>query len=284
MDLRSLLGKVEESYKVRAVNLYSYLNLKSIRINSIVDGKDVEKRNAVENAIIIMNQLFRNSLKLVDTRLDKLEDAYNSLNYKFDCVNARLLYRGLVGVGDGFGRLAFEVGLSWDSILQLPFFPGSSVKGAVRAIARAVNDGEVDIGIDVKDEDWLERIFGSSEGVGAGMGTVVFHDAYPIEANEKGLILEPDVMTPIYKDSIEEHKAKPTPIIFLAIARGVKFCFPLASKYEGDLEIAKRCLVKALEYGIGAKTLVGYSVLLFSNLYVIIPSYEYKLSTLSASP
>jgi len=255
--LDKLLNKAGKNQRI---NLYSYLNLGSIEINT-TDNREITKKMMLENAIAIMRtiQASANPFKAVKQRHERLKKAYESMGYDLKIVKAKLLYRGLVGTSEGFGRLAFEVGLSWDSILQLPFFPGSSIKGAVRTIADAVAKGEEDIGIKV-DVDDIKRIFGYSEERRASMGSVTFHDAYPVKPNDKELILEPDVMTPIYKDNIEEHKASPTPIPFLTIARGVEFCFPLASKNQKDLDIAKKCLKKALEYGIGAKTFVGYSI------------------------
>lgn len=256
--LNKLINKAEARQNV---NLYSYLNLGSIKINTVdEEGRARVKRNTLEKAISIMQVIQKDSLEVVRRRYKTLEKVYESLGYGFKKMEARLLYRGLVGVGEGFGRLAFEVGLSWDPILQLPLFPGSSIKGATRVIAEAVVRGEEDIGGIRMERNDVERIFGYSERGRAAMGTVIFHDAYPIEPGYNGLILEPDVITPIYKDQIEEHKASPTPIPFLAIARAVKFLFFLASKHKDDLSKASECLKRALEYGVGAKTLIGYSL------------------------
>ncbi|RLI85592.1 MAG: type III-B CRISPR module RAMP protein Cmr6 [Archaeoglobales archaeon] len=255
--LDKLLSKTEE---YRRINLHSYLNLESININTAKNRGSVE-RKVLKNAITIARviQVSENLLEAVKQKYDKLKEAYESMEYSFKNVEAELLYRGLIGVNEGFGKLAFDFGLCWDSILQLPFFPGSSIKGATRVVANAVVEGNEDIGVRIRKDD-VERIFGYSEEGRASMGSVIFHDAYPIKSSDKGLILEPDVITPIYKDRGEEHLASPNPILFLTIARGVKFNFLLASKSDADLNIAEKCLRRALEYGIGAKTLVGYSI------------------------
>lgn len=260
ITLQDLLEKVEVYFKKEIINLYSYLSLESIKVNT-VENREELKRKMLEKVIAIMCviQMNEDPLEIVNERYRRLKEAYKSMGYSFKLVEAKLLHRGLVGTGEGFGRLAFEVGLSWDPTLQLPFFPGSSIKGATRVIAEAVASGEEDIEVEIEGKE-IRRIFGFSEKEGAGIGSIIFHDAYPVEPNEEGLILEPDVMTPIYKDHIEEHKASPIPIPFLAIAQGVKFYFLLASKDRGDLNKAIECLKRALEYGVGAKTLIGYSV------------------------
>lgn len=246
-----MLSIVEKRYrKERPVNLYSYLNLKSIEVNS--SSKDDVKREALEEAIKISRSVTAASraLEAVNARYRVMERAYESMGYRFKKIEARLAYRGLVGTGEGFGRLAFEVGLSWDPILQLPFFPGSSLKGAARRMADEVSTSKE-----------VEKVFGNPpEAKEARMGNIIFHDAYPVESNKEGLVLEPDVMAPIYKDDkMEEHTVSPTIIPFVSIARGVKFAFLLASSDEGDLEKAAKWLKTALEYGVGAKTLTGYS-------------------------
>ncbi|RLI19241.1 type III-B CRISPR module RAMP protein Cmr6 [Candidatus Bathyarchaeota archaeon] len=260
-SLQNLIRRVEIYSEEKTVNLQSYLNLGSIEINSIVEDRENVKRKILEKTLIIMRtiQMNENLPDVLKQRYIKLEKVYKTLDYKVRTIEAELLYRGLVGTNEGFGRLAFDFGLCWDSILQLPFFPSSSIKGATRVIADAVVEGNEDIGMRISKDD-VERIFGYSEEGRASMGTVIFHDAYPVKPSDKGLILEPEVITPIYKGSGEEHLASPNPISFLTIARGVKFNFLLASKSNTDLNIAEKCLKRALEYGIGAKTLIGYSI------------------------
>lgn len=258
-----MLEKAETCYKEKPINLHSYLTLKSVVINTVKENeRNKEKTNTLKNVIRIMQATkpTQHWLSEVNSRNDNLEQAYKTIHYEYEKIDAKLAYRGLVGTGESFGRLAFEVGLSWDPILQLPFFSGSCVKGAAKAIAEAVANGDEDINIKITKED-IERIFGYSERERAKMGSVAFHDAYPVKPNERSLILEPDVMTPIYKEQkIEEHLAKPTLIQFLVIAQDVRFRFLLVSKSVEDLHMAKACLKVALEYGIGAKTLVGYSI------------------------
>ena len=260
-SLQNLIRRIEIYSEEKTVNLQSYLNLSSIEINSIGEDRENVKRKILEKTLIIMRTILinENLPDVLKQRYIKLEKIYATLDYKARTIEAELLYRGLVGTNEGFGRLAFGFGLCWDSILQLPFFPGSSIKGATRVVANAVVEGNEDIGVRISRGD-VKRIFGYSEDRKASMGSVIFHDAYPVKPGHKGLILEPDVITPIYRDSGEEHKASPNPILFLTIARGVKFNFLLASKNNTDLNIAEKCLKRALEYGIGAKTLVGYSI------------------------
>lgn len=264
--VEELLRRSEELVERPRINLASYMVLCSTVINRMEEGREKAVRELAE---FVVGQLVRGGgqgqLEEVSRRYEEVERAYRELKFSYRRVNARLTYRGLVGLGESFGRLAFEVGLSWDPLLQLPYYPGSGVKGAARAIAK---QGGVE-GVELSEAD-LKRIFGYIKDQEAKIGTVIFHDAYPVETNREGLLLVPDVLTPIYKEELEaredplkglkEHLVKPTPITFLAIAEGVRFEFLIASRSEEDLKAAEACLKAALRFGIGAKTSVGYSM------------------------
>ena len=158
----------------------------------------------------------------------------------------------------GIGREhPVENGFTWHPLLGVPFLPGSSVKGMVRAWA------ENWLGAD---KELVSRIFGP-EGERKAAGTVVFFDALPV----KSVRLEADVMTPHYSGYYKKDGGppadwySPVPIPFLTVAEGQTFIFAMAPRRTGhiddieDMEKACEWLEQLLpSIGAGAKTAVGY--------------------------
>ena len=152
----------------------------------------------------------------------------------------------------GLGRShPIENGFAWHPTLGTPCLPGSSVKGLVRAWAKA----EAEPG---RDASARERSFGS---VG-NAGSVCFLDAVPVAP----VRLDADVMTPHYAGwSANDPPGdwmSPTPIPFLTVAAGTSFLFafvPGRVVPEEDLNAVEGWLGAALAWaGGGAKTAVGY--------------------------
>lgn len=153
----------------------------------------------------------------------------------------------------GLGREhPIENGFVWHPVLGVPYLPGSSVKGLVRAWATTWAEPKPDLAA-------CQRIFGAQNTV----GTVLFLDALPVAPTQ----LKADVMTPHYGDYYQGKSPpadwlSPTPIPFLTVAPGQLFQFalaPAAPDAGADCETAIQWLTKALEQlGAGAKTAVGY--------------------------
>lgn len=148
----------------------------------------------------------------------------------------------------GFGQPhPSEVGLRWDRNLGVPFLPGSSIKGTLKAWMR-VN----------RSEDEIKSLLGSSERVGA----VIFLDAYP----SKKPILEIDILNPHYSEYYRHPEKNPPadyynpkPVHFLTVAAGTEFVFRFICKESGSSEkITKYLLETANNLGFGAKTAIGY--------------------------
>ncbi len=154
----------------------------------------------------------------------------------------------------GLGRNhPVENGFAWHHTLGVPFLPGSSVKGLVRAWVRDwLNKGE---------SEEYRRIFGDQNELGAG--SVIFLDALPT----KPIQLKMDIMTPHYSDYYQGNELpgdwmSPIPIPFMVVAEGQTFQFGLIPRKDADTkdcEIAGKWLAEALlKLGAGAKTAVGY--------------------------
>ncbi len=141
-----------------------------------------------------------------------------------------------------------EVGFAWYHTLGVPYLPGTSLKGLVRAWAEAT--------------DWppksLEDVFGSREKV----GSVVFFDVLPVAVPQ--LVVE--VMTPHYggwgpEDPPGDWRS-PVPVYFLAVESGQRFVAAVAPRPGAgpvDMEAVWGCTLQALsDLGAGAKTTAGF--------------------------
>jgi len=160
----------------------------------------------------------------------------------------------------GLGRNhPVENGFAWHHTLGVPYLPGSSVKGMLRAWCR----------------DWLDEdrpdLFGDgptpTDPDAGRVGGVVFLDALPT----RPVKLRADVMTPHYQPyhtgrpetaPIPGDWFSPNPIPFLTVAPGQAFHFAVLARTgaaAGDLVWVRDRLIEALEWiGAGAKTATGY--------------------------
>jgi len=202
-----------------------------------------------------------NKVKPLLEEADKyLKTLFNELNNVFDAVftvNMTLTSRLAIYTKNPF--MPLEIAIAWDPVLNLPYTPSSSLKGAVRAWLEVNNVRRID-GVDIDD------IFGRAGEKEVHISLAIFTDAYPVSCVNK--LIEPDVISPHYKgEDIAEVDVNPVPLVFPTIAPGTTMRFLLALRYrlEGSqlldpqkaVSIAQH-VVKALESGIGAKTSVGY--------------------------
>lgn len=200
-----------------------------------------------------------------ECRLEFLEDICGKSNI----IKFKTSSRFIPGLG---GQHPTEVGLTWDRNLGVPYLPGSSVKGMVRAFAEHWVDWDKEKDKKLLPEDII-RIFGPSktkEYDNNSEGTVIFHDAYPTKIPK----LELDITNVHYKDYYEGKSPpadylSPTPIFFLTVDKDQEFLFALGKSSVGknehsdevdeDIETARDLLICALDYiGAGGKTAVGY--------------------------
>jgi CRISPR-associated protein Cmr6 len=240
---------VTDRWAVGTPNLFSLTNITSLKIRCLgkseaLVGKLIERLTQYSS---------RADFSLVNKHLNQIKQAYSSLKFPILDLEAKLTYKGLVGASSSFGQLAFDVGLSFDPLLNVPYIPGSSIKGAVKAasILKKV----------IPDDELLEELFGNDS-----VGRLDFSDAYPVEGGVKGYILIPDVLTPHYsergEDILGEDRVMPTPRPFLSIAPATRFRFLIADRAQkadqSFLETLPKAVAVAFSLGIGAKTALGY--------------------------
>ena len=153
----------------------------------------------------------------------------------------------------GLGRVhPVENGFLWHPTLGVPYLPGSSVKGLLRAWAALDPDSQPQSGT-------IERLLGDANKA----GRLCLLDAIPT----KSVKLEADIMTPHYANWSEDDPPgdwrSPTPIPFLTTAANTPFFFGVVPRGkhqdQDDLKVLMCWLGLALEHlGAGAKTAVGY--------------------------
>jgi CRISPR-associated protein Cmr6 len=206
-------------------------------------------------------RLLDSAANYLDGLYKELEKGVGSLYSAVFAIDMRLVSRLLVYTRNPF--LPLEVSLAWDPVLNLPYIPSSSIKGAVRSWI------ELYVGKSVEGVS-LEEVFGSEPGsVGGGRSSlVIFTDAYPVSCT--AYLIEPDVITPHYSVAelaFTEPEALPTPIVFPTIAPNTVLRFIVAFKRKGDngrslgtnvVTKLVELIMKALEDGLGAKTSIGY--------------------------
>jgi len=240
---------VTDRWALGTPNLFSLTTIASLKINSL--GKsEALVRKLIER---LTQYSSRADFRLVNEHLNQIKQAYSSLRFPVLDLEAKLTYRGLVGASSSFGQPAFEVGLSFDPLLNVPYIPGSSIKGAVKAAGRLKKV--------IPDDELVRELLGNGS-----VGRLDFMDAYPVEGGVKGYILIPDVLTPHYnkrgEDILEEDKVMPTPIPFLSIAPATKFRFLIADRAQKAdqpfLETLLKAVAVAFSLGVGAKTALGY--------------------------
>ncbi|NLO90102.1 MAG: type III-B CRISPR module RAMP protein Cmr6 [Clostridia bacterium] len=195
--------------------------------------------------------------KLIREMLQRHVMLVRALNGKFQCYET--VWRFVTGLGYSN---PIENGFAWHHTLGVPYLPGSSVKGIVRAWA----------------EEWggaldqeIQRIFGprgEGEIIEKSAGSVIFFDALPT----KPVQMDIDVMTPHYQQYYMQKTPElapgdwydPNPIPFLTVAEKQTFVFAVAPRSLkerdcGDAEKALEWLSEALSFmGAGAKTAAGY--------------------------
>ncbi len=211
-------------------------------------------------------EALKESLDLASTLVKEREGALSAAGYTTARVDFVLETRGLVGVSSGVLRTVFEVGLSIDRLLGLPYYPASTLKGAARAACE-----------DLASERVCGFLFGSRDSA----SQAVFTEAYPIGCLKGGLCLiyTGDVVNPHYYRGGQvvesELEAQPVPVVHLAVAEDTVFSTVVAvrdNRWPDDLrgeasrlgasplDATVNLLLSALLTGFAARSGKGYNV------------------------
>jgi CRISPR-associated protein Cmr6 len=196
----------------------------------------------------------------------------------------------LIGTGNPHGTGNQDdagLGFTFDYVTGMPYLPGSSVKGLLRSVF--INEPvyikdwmKNEKNLEIKPKELEKSIFGERQTemyLCSPYKRDIFFDAIIIRGNKDNKIMETDNITPHHSSSSEQsgeaELAEPVPVTMLKIRPNVKFCFQFAltdSLAEDDKTVllsadAKKELFKSIlcDFGIGAKTNVGYGILVDPN-------------------
>ncbi len=200
--------------------------------------------------------------RIIENRVKELVRGELSLGNAVVAIEAVLEDAGLVGTSSGVLNAVLEVGVSWDHLIDLPFIPGSSLKGAFRNTLLALcttnlrkhNDGETCLRHLADLLGWLEGAYDISQVANLlGLeeekvkeiaeeaehaGLLIFHDTYLL-CNEAGRLLEPWVITPHYRDAETEYDARPVPVEHVVLAPGLRGVFVVGVRKEAKSHLNK---------------------------------------------
>jgi len=235
-----------------SVNVLSWLSIKSREyLEQKAEGRERPemKRRILEELVNAyspgrLRGVFERASKLLDSQKKALE-SYKYIVFDFRAVTRSRL---LVGMSNKiFGKLLFEVGMSWDQNLNLPYIPASSLKGAFRAYME-LNRPDV------------SGLLGEE----GEISSVIFLNSYPVDAKKN--LIAPEVTTPIYREQegkIRESEASPNPVIYPVVNKEVTFRIIAGVRSEKRILADQLSLFmkEMLLEGIGAKTMLGYGVL-----------------------
>ncbi|MGC9106640.1 MAG: type III-B CRISPR module RAMP protein Cmr6 [Infirmifilum sp.] len=201
------------------MNVQSYIVLKGISIlkDKLQKSEQIysaRKKELIEDICRFSREKDLNNAK---KNLQEIREALIVNGYSVKICKIKSSSRTLIGASELFGKNPFEVGLSFDPILNVPLIPSSTLKGAFRYALMDLVGREEGEGVA---KEVADIIFGSKDWSGLAGVT----DAYPVKAGINGL-LDPDVITPHYPGAETEFDVKPNPVQFLTVARGVEYEF-----------------------------------------------------------
>ena len=225
----------------KAENLYYFFNMPII----------FESHNSPSKIRINENiEKFRWNPDFIKNLNERQKTTIHQMKLKIKYFTSTLSWRMVIGLGASHPQ---ETSMTLHHIYGIPYIPGSAVKGVIRhwIIYSKFDQDEKRAEAD----ETFKDIFGTQEQA----GKVIFFDAFP--AGEINLKI--DIMNPHYPDYYTGKAPpadwqNPVPIKFPTVEK-TKFNFYLGSKDESLLNKASEWLKEALkEYGIGAKTSIGY--------------------------
>ncbi|MGC9113171.1 type III-B CRISPR module RAMP protein Cmr6 [Acidilobus sp.] len=262
-----------------------------------------KRQGSLEDAITcikseILNEAlqydFGQNVKLADEYVNEVAEGLTQAGLDVIDVRAKLSTRLLSGAAADFLKVIFEVGMHWDQVLDLPYVPGSSIKGVMRSslldlcleryhaqsdsLAKCVN---AVLSLFGSGEKFFEADFFKLKDfkVSPRVGSLVVSNAYPV-ALQDGRLLEGDIINPHYyrnNDVVKnEYLVMPNPVVHLAVRGGTTFRFVIGVEdlknadelanvifnrsVRSSVELALLSLAYALGQGVGARTSKGYGV------------------------
>jgi len=235
-------------------------------LSKITRSKEMPEVNISEKIQRCLSMLSRTKLSL--SRSAFSEDLYkaffNRMRFVLDDLKKqgffieeetlKLSWRLVVNLG---ATSVYETSLLFHRNYSIPYIPGSAVKGVANHYAIILKEeGKV------TNEEYI-RIFGDQN----KKGEVIFFDALPVLDDENKDFVVLDVMNVHYREYYQDESGRtppgdwmnPNPVFFLAVEKGTRFRFCVASRNQKLAKKAMELLREAVvKIGIGAKTSAGY--------------------------
>lgn len=290
-EFRNLrIGTKQEGHESLWVLYERYLLKGSNLRDYVVEGRKADVKGRLINELVNLDRMTaKERVGRARAVTDEIIKALDLMKANVLVVEAELTYKGLFGSSQGLGSVALEVGLTWDTVLDLPVIPGSSFKGAVRSFCI---ESLVGSGLGLEDaEKQCSALLGCA-GENGRVAIASFLDAFPIKVGRRGGLIEEDVLNPHYNALMNEElrtelDVTPVPVLHLCVSEGTVFRFiayvphrvreltrtgvravdELADELKiprvGDASVRALLTVAhlvggALKLGLGARTLKGY--------------------------
>jgi len=244
-------------------NRFSFDNGENSLFEKLDTGcKEFEKRvvKFKKEGVLSSDSLYL--LKILNANVKKIAETFD---VKIQ-ITYQPMHRLLIGIGLGSPFSSTSL-MTLHHVYGIPYIPGSAIKGVLRNCwIQEKFEGKEENALKC---DVFRKLFGGNEdeetGIQAQAGALVFFDAFPVSCFR----LEFDVQTPHYSTYYQSQKA-PTddqrliPISIPAITE-TKFLITVtvdsdkcSQEYYNEVEeVLRRALT---EYGLGAKTALGYGL------------------------
>jgi len=232
------------------------------------DAKRNFFRELVKESVFTKTEISNDSYleRKLKSYLERQESLVRHLNKNSEdpFLSVKTNWRYVSGLG---ATHPYETGFIWHKTLGVPYLPGSSIKGLMRAWVEEWCNFTPNKKMDIL------RLFGyggSDETSYDEAGTLIVFDALPARVPK----LEIDIINPHYQPYYDDKRKppadyyNPVPVFFLTVAPGQQFRFALAprpgamnGKPVDDVNTGLELLKEALgTIGAGGKTSTGYGI------------------------
>ncbi len=171
---------------------------------------------------------------ILENYVNNIAKSLSNLGFGVAELFFRLDSQGLVGSGGGVFKPIFEVGLTVDPVLGVPYYPGSGIKGAVRSLTS-----------ELYGEDVEKILFGHSAGEKGSAGHAFFSDMYPVGCSRdecsifRGLVVNPHY----YRggEPVEDElQVKTNPVVHIGVSEGLVFGLVIGTRPVSDKSRRKK--------------------------------------------
>lgn len=248
---------------------YSLLFNKWVRFEGSFESPEELKDNKIKELIQLKSEYQKRGPYLNKTAATQNKKTLNVLSQlqqkglSVTLLTCKVSDALVCGIGD---EHPLENSLRLDHCTGLPYIPSSSIKGVAKFAA------EFDEKIDERTKDREANIFGTQDQV----GKIQFWDGFPVGVPALKIDIMNNHFQAYYGDpsgkTAPSDDMNPIPVPFIVVDSDSAFYFPVVAPDQDTLRRAIEFLKKALEeWGVGAKTSVGYGMFYDFREETIVP-------------